>query len=111
MTNLPFDQVAQDLRSAGIDPAQVDPHIVVGHRINGAETTWVVSVNAATNNTFELPKDVSLTAVFVIAQAVIKWDIAMMEGQKLSSEDYILTAKAALAMIDGPVRRMIIGEQ
>jgi hypothetical protein len=104
-----FTELSFHLNSIGVPPDQVDCQMFIGTRINGATMTWVVAVNAASSHAFELPGDIAPEKVVAIAQAVIQWDIAMMEMSPLPEEAKPVLTAAARSMLPCSLREMLIG--
>ncbi|MGF6282258.1 hypothetical protein ABH908_000257 [Pseudomonas frederiksbergensis] len=104
-----FTELSFHLNGIGVPASEVDCQMFIGTRINGAVMTWVVVVNAATSNAFELPGDFEPDKVVAIAQAVIQWDMSMMEMIPLSEEMKLVLAAGARSMLPCDLREMLIG--
>ncbi len=104
-----FTDLSHQFNSIDVPAKQVDCQTFIGSRINGAVMTWVVVVNAASSNAFELPGDIASEKVMAIAQAVIQWDVAMMESSPLSDEAKEVLITGARSMLPCPLREMLIG--
>lgn len=104
-----FTELSFHLNSIGVPTAQVDCQMFIGNRINGAVMTWVVVVNAASSNAFELPGDIAPEKVVAIAQAVIQWDISMMEMSALPEGAKPILTAGARSMLPCSLREMLIG--
>ena len=104
-----FTELSHQFNSIDVPAEQVDCQVFIGNRINGAVMTWVVAVNAASSNAFELPGEIALDQVMAIAQAVIQWDVAMMEMSQLPDKAKAVLATGARSMFPCPLREMLIG--
>lgn len=104
-----FTELSFHLNTIGVPASQVDCQMFIGNRINGAVMTWVVVVNAASSHSFELPGDTEPEKVVAIAQAVIKWDIAMMEMSPLPEDAKPILTAGARMMLPCPLREMLFG--
>lgn len=104
-----FSELSSQFNRIGVPAEQVDCQIFIGTRINGTVMTWVVVVNAASSHTFELPGDIASEKVVAIAQAVIQWDIAMMEMSPLPEEAKPILMAGAMSMLPCLLREMLIG--
>jgi hypothetical protein len=104
-----FTELSHQFNSIGVPAEHVNCQVFIGNRINGEVITWVVSVNAASSNSFELPGEIALDQVMAIAQAVIQWDVAMMEMSQLPDNATAVLATGARSMFPCPLREMLIG--
>ncbi|MHC5194929.1 hypothetical protein ACYSUW_14340 [Pseudomonas frederiksbergensis] len=104
-----FTELSFHLNSIGVPAAEVDCQMFIGNRINGAVLTWVVVVYAASSNAFELPGDIAPEKVVAIAQAVIQWDMSMMEMTPLAEGAKQVLADGARSMLPCALREMLIG--
>ncbi|MPQ69306.1 hypothetical protein [Pseudomonas sp. MWU12-2323] len=103
-----FTELSYQLNNIGVPADQVDCQMFIGNRINGAVMTWVIAVNAASSHAFELPGDIAQEKVIAIAQAVIQWDIAMMEMSPLPEEAKSILIAGARSMLPCSLREMLI---
>lgn len=104
-----FSELSYQFNNIGVPAEQVDCQMFIGNRINGAVMTWVVAVNAASSHAFELPGDIASEKVLAIAQAVIQWDIAMMEMSPIPEEAKQILIAGARSMLPCSLREMLIG--
>lgn len=107
--NKPLDDLMYAVEALDVMPGELEPTMFIGSRLRGTTRTWVVVTYAATRCAFELSGTMTDKEVCVAALLIQRWDMAMMEGAKLSPEDMITLAKVANLMLPGQVREALIG--